>query len=376
MSARHLRRLFHDEVGKTPKQLLFENRLGLSRKLIVETHLPIGEIALASGFRSIRRFNDAFKDRFKRSPSQTRRGRTQAGHAGGFEISLPYRPPFDFHSLLHFYRAHQIGRLEWFDDESMHRLVEQDGKIGTIVIRNDVARSRLLLHIDFPDTAAVFGLVERVRALFDLDSDPLLVANTLDRDLKLKALLKSHPGLRLPSGWDPFEVAVSAILGQLVSIERGRALVNDLIELLGRDSGEVRDGQSIKLFPTPTVLAAADLTALKTTGARKRTLKTFAAAVASGELSLAPTQDVEEFEKRLLAIPGIGPWTASYMALKVLRHADAFPATDLILARALELHPREVIDRMSPWRGYVAILLWREYAGKLTKKTRQPRRKK
>lgn len=365
VTARHLRRLFIEEIGKTPKQLCFENRLNLARKLITETSLPIADVAFASGFRSIRRFNDAFKDRFKKSPSEIRRLPIES--KGALKISLPYRPPFDFEGLLRFYKSHQTGDLEWFENNTMYRVVSFSGKSGIISVYNDEKKSRLIVEIDFPDHPMIHAIITRVRAVFDLDSDPIIIANHLERDPKIKALVKKHPGVRLPSGWDPFEVAISAILGQLVSVERGRALVGDLIEMLGKDSGLNRNGKAIKLFPSAQDIATADLSKLKTTTIRKKTLASFSKEVASGRLSLEPTQDVDSFIEKVLEIPGIGPWTANYIALKALRHTDAFPATDLILARAAEFHPKETVDQMSPWRGYAAILFWKEYADVLKK---------
>lgn len=360
VSARHLRRLFVDEIGKTPKQLAIESRLALARQLLIETSLPISEIVFASGFQSIRRFNDAFKARFKRSPSLIRRSPLKPG--AGLMLSLPYRPPFDFAGLLRFYRTHRIGDLEWFEGEKMYRAIEHEGKTGSLTIADDPARSRLLLEVDFPDTAVLHTVVSRVRQMFDLDSDPLLIANSLESDRQVKRMMQTFPGIRLPTGWDPFEVGVSTILGQLVSVDRARALIADLIAIAGHRVGAHANARTLRFFPTPTELAIADLGALKTTAIRKQTLKRFAAAVASGELSLDPAQDVDEFTKRVLAIKGIGPWTASLMAMRVLRHTDAFPETDLILARALEKHSRSRIQAMSPWRGYAAALFWRQNA--------------
>jgi AraC family transcriptional regulator, regulatory protein of adaptative response / DNA-3-methyladenine glycosylase II len=368
VTARHLRRLFTEEIGKTPKQLSFENRLNLARKLITETALPISEVAFAAGFQSLRRFNDAFKDRFKKNPTEIRRLRSS--NSDGLTVSIPYRPPFDFNGLLAFYRSHQVGNLEWFEGEVMHRVVAFDKKVGKIAIANDPEHSQLRVEIDFPDTSMVHAIISRVRNLFDLDSDPVVIANSLESDAEIKKILKKHPGIRLPSGWNGFEVAIGAILGQLVSVERGRALVGDLIDLLGQDSGLEREGRSIRLFPTPQKIASSDLKGLKTTTVRKQTLIAFSKLVAAGKLSLESTQDVDQFLKKVVEIRGIGPWTAGYMALKVLRHTDAFPKTDLILARALEIHSEKVISEMSPWRGYVAALLWREYAEVLKKNKR------
>lgn len=370
VTPRHLRRLFTEELGKTPKQIATESRLNLARQLLAETSLPVAEVAFAAGFNSLRRFNDAFRLRFHRSPREIRRSGGLTAETGtGWRVSLAYRPPFDFAGLLETYDRHRVADLEWVERESFHRVVEWGGKFGTVKVTNDPERSRLLVDIDFPDPTATQFLLARIRAMFDLDSDPLLVANQLDTDPALSRLLARFPGSRLPSGWDGFEIAISTILGQLVSVERGRSLVRDLVEIAGRDSGFSARGRNVKLFPSPSEIVAADLTTLKTTGMRKRTLVEFSRAVAEGRISLSPAQDVDEFLRRARSIPGIGPWTAEYIALKALRHTDTYPATDLILARALTLHPPAVLERMSPWRGYVAALCWRAYSGTLTKKT-------
>lgn len=357
VSARHLRRLFTEEVGKTPKQLSFENRLNLSRKLIVETNMPITDIAFAAGFASIRRFNDAFKERFKKSPREIRR--TKDSKNNEIIISLSYRPPFDFEGLLKSYQAHQIGNLEWFTNDSMFRVIHFNRKVGLINITNDSKNSCLKLKIDFPDTSAIHQIVSRVRKLFDLDSDPVLVANALEQVPVFKKQLQKNPGIRLPSGWEPFEIAISTILGQLVSIERGRSLIYDLINITGSDSGITANNISVKLFPTPQEIITADLGSLKTTKMRKQTLIQFSQAIMDKKISLDMTQDVDQFIKNVQTIKGIGPWTAQYMALKVLRDTNSFPETDLILARAMSKIEKENIEKISPWKGYAAALLWK-----------------
>lgn len=369
VTARHLRRLFVEEIGKTPKQLSLENRLNLARKLITETHLSISEAAFASGFGSIRRFNEAFKERFKKSPSEIRR--TPLTKKEGLKISLSYRPPYNFKTLLAHYEIHGVGELERFEKNSMQRIVSFDKSVGLITVSDDPKNSRLLIEIDFADTSKIHAIISRTRAMFDLDSDPVVIANALEVNSQFKKMLKRNEGIRLGSGWDPFEVAISTILGQLVSIESGRALVLDLIEMLGEESGIIMNGKNIKLFPTPMKIATANLDKLKTTNIRKNTLKDFSKAVADGTISLESTQDVDLFLKNVLSINGIGPWTANYMALKCLRHTDAFPETDLILARCLNIHSKKTIEKMSPWRGYAATLLWKEYSVVLTKKKKK-----
>lgn len=361
VTARHLRRLFVEELGKTPKQLFFDRRLNLARKLVVETTIPVTDIAFAVGFGSVRRFNDAFRARFTKSPRVLRRHRGKTG--SGIRLSLAYRPPYDFASLLAFYRSHGVGHLERCDGEAYRRVVHLGGKVGTVAVRDDPERSRLLVDVDFPETSALHGIVTRVRRMFDVDCDPVLVANALETDPGVKRLLQKHPGIRLPSGWDGFEIAVGTILGQGVSVERARVLLSDVIERYGEPSGI--DG--VTLFPTPSVLAEVDLAPIQTTGVRKKAIRALSEALSSGTLSLEPTQDVDAFREALGALPGVGPWSANYIAMKVLRHTDAFPETDLILARALEVHGKDVLEAMSPWRAYAAALWWRAYAQTLSK---------
>lgn len=358
VSSRHLRRVFVQEIGKTPKQLAFENRLNVARKLISETSLPMTQIAFGAGFESIRRFNSAFKERFKQSPSEIRRHKNSKKTS--LKISLAYRPPYDFEGIYQSYKNHRVGNLERFENGKMIRVIEFEKKVGEIIISHNPKNSSVDVEIDFPDTSYIHVILAKVRVLFDLDSDPLLISNALEVHEGMKKLISKHPGIRLPSGWDSFEISVATILGQLVSVDFGRTLVADLIELLGEDSGLSDEGKPIKLFPTAKKIAQADLTSIKTTEIRKQTLKLFATAVASKKISLEPTQDIEKFYQDVRKIRGIGPWTASYMALKAIRHIDAFPETDLILKRALEKYPLTAINEMSPWRGYAAALLWKE----------------
>ena len=276
---------------------------------------------------------------------------------------LSYHPPFHFEALLEHYRIYRVGELERFDLDRYTRVVEIDGRVGRVEVRNDPARSRLRVDVDFPDPLKTPHILARVRAMFDLDVDPLAIARRLGVTPTLRRMVARHPGLRVPSGWDAFEISIETILGQLVSVERAVALTHRLIELLGRESGL----SGIKLFPRPIDIAESDLVGLGTTGARKHALREFSRRVANGEISLAADQDVDAFIATLRTVRGIGPWTASYVAMKVLRAADAFPATDLILARALEIHPPHQIERMRPWRAYAAVLLWREYAQTLKK---------
>jgi len=360
VGARHLRRLFSEELGKTPKQLVLENRLNLARKLLVETDLPVTGVGLASGFSSVRRFNAAFKARFSMAPREVRRG-GMAPAGDGLRVDLSYRPPFDFEGLISFYERHGVGNLERFDGLRMQRVVSESGELGTVAIENVPERCVLSVRIDCPSVTFLRHIIARTRAMFDLDSDPLLVEGTLNRAPAVHALIAAHPGVRLPSGWDGFETAVSIILGQLVSVEQGRRLVHAVIELAGQRTQFAPFGQPVTLFPSPQQLLKADLTSLGTSAARREALLDFARAVDSGVVSLHPAQDVEQFVSKVLSIRGIGAWTARLMALRILRSTDAFPESDLIVARALKQHPALDTDALRPWRGYAAALFWRNH---------------
>lgn len=356
VSARHLRRLFKEEVGKTPKQLIDEHRLSIARELLTESDLSVAQIAFASGFSSVRRFNDAFKDKFKTSPRRVRKKGDL--NKGVVRLALAYRPPYDFEGLLSSYYNHRVGELESFTQDTMTRVIRSHNKVGTVTLRNESEKSRLLVEIKHPDISVIYSVVSRIRSMFDLDSDPILIANSLEQSRDLKRLLKLTPGIRLPSGWDPFELAVATILGQFVSVESGRKLVAQLIDIAGVEVARAAESK-IKFFPSPQQLVEADLSTLKTTGARKQTLKDFSAAIVQKKISLESAQDVQDFIKNVREIKGIGLWTAQYMALKILKHTDSFPETDLILKRELERYKDLALDEMSPWKGYVAALLWR-----------------
>lgn len=353
VSGRHLRRLFVDEIGLTPKQVFDHHRLNFARQLVIETTLPMTSIAYSAQFKSLRRFNDAFKKRFERSPSQLR-GSDEQKSRNEVTLFLSYRPPFDWQSILSFFRAHIISGIEVIDEESYSRSFLIGDVSGRFWVRNRPAENRLELQIEGGKPQVYFAIAKRVRKMFDLDSDPSLIADAFSRYSLLNSLWTKYPGLRIPQAWDGFESGVCAILGQLVSVEQARRLVAELL-----------DGKEI--FPTPAKLMRSRLTKVRTTLKRKQTLRDFSKLIAKGEVVLSGDQSVLEIKKRLLAVNGIGPWTCEYLALRALGDTDAFPSSDLILKRALELHPEIDINALRPWRGYAAMYLWREYASVLTK---------
>lgn len=368
VSARHLRRLFVAEVGQTPKQIAFNNRLGFARQLIVESNLPITQVAMTAGFRSLRRFNDAFKTKFKRSPRQLRgqRGRVTSA-SPGVELSLAYRPPFQWENLLAFFHAHQIAGVEQVTEASYARVFRINGTTGAFKVTNDAQASCLRLTVFVDDPTLLFAVAQRVRQMFDLDSDPLLIANHFRANRLLHKLWTRYPGLRLARGWDAYETGVGVILGQLVSMAQARALVAQVVDRFGERITHPADGSTWSLFPSARRLATADLSDLGTTSARRRAINEFARQVDTRALDLRVPQDPSDLRQRLLAMDGIGPWTAEYMLLRALGEADAFPKSDLILKRALEKHPDLDLEQIRPWRSYAAVYLWTHYAAKLSK---------
>ncbi len=368
VSARHLRRLFANEIGKSPKRIALENRLDFARTLIVETALPIGEIAFSAGFASLRRFNDAIKERFRRAPSLLRK--RKAGDAGeaGIVLALPFRPPFAWEAALAYYRSHAIAGLETFADGSYGRIFRLDGAVGILHVTHDPAASCLRLRVTGADTRSLGRVARRVRSMFDLDSDPVLVANAFAKNAHLDRLNRAHPGLRSPRGWDPFEIAVCSILGQLVSMEQANRMIGRLVEGYGDGVRHPLTGSALRIFPGAETLATSSLDKVGTTRARAAALREFAKRYAQGKISLSSTQDPIAFRKVLLDIKGIGPWTAEYISLRCIADTDAFPGTDLILKRAMAEHSDLDLECARPWRGYAAAYLWHAYAKDFSKK--------
>jgi len=366
MSARHLRRLFETEIGRTPKQIADANRLNFARRLIVETAVPIRAVARSAGFASLRRFNDAFKKRFERAPSQLRKARSKSGTAGGIELKLAYRPPYDWQSLIEFYRTHPLPGVERVAENSFERVFRLDGKIGFLRVQPVAGKPQLKLTVIVDDPRLLFQVVNRVRRMFDLDSDPMLIAESFARTPLLAQLVDRFPGLRVPGSWDPFETAVCTILGQVVSADQRASLVAELVRNHGEAIVHPVTGEKAYLFPGPEVLVHADLRAIRTSDARRYAVRDFSRRVLRGAISLSEAQDPALFRKTLIEVDGLGAWSAEYISLRSIGDTDAFPRTDLILKRALALHPDLDVDSVKPWRAYAAVYLWKEYAGTLS----------
>lgn len=363
MTARHLRRLFEQEFGQTPKQLHDNDRLNFARKLIMETHLPMTEIAFSAGFHSLRRFNDAVKRRFHRPPSALRSLLKSAQPPQMIQLSLPYRPPFAWDGVLDYYRRHHIDGLETIGADTYARVFRLGGTDTTGFFRASVHdhKPELLLEMTISDRRHLLRAVHRIRQMFDLDSDPVLIAQAFARSTFLSSLQGKYPGARLVRGFDPFETAIGTILGQVISVTCASRLMGQLGATYGEKIVHPVSGEPVRIFPTPRILAESNLQGLKVTRQKRTAIREFSSRVADGSIQLEPAQDLDDFRRVVQTVKGIGAWSAEYMALRALGDTDAFPATDLVLQRFMQVTPNFNPDAARPWRGYLAVYLWNEY---------------
>lgn len=372
---RQLRRLFVERLGAAPVAVHGTRRLLFAKQLLTETALPVTEVAMAAGFNSLRRFNAAFREAYRMAPRDLRREGGGAARAGGdtLVLRLGYRPPHDVDALLGFLRARALPGVEYVDDVAYARVVE--GAPGAPpgwlrVSRWPGGEHALRLELHASLATRLLDVVQRLRRMFDLDADPAVIADALRADPRLRPLLARRPGLRLPGGWDGFETAMRAVLGQQVSVAAARTLATRLVDALGERAPDGLPHGLARRFPTPEAVAAADLADLGLTRARAAALRSVARAVAEGRVGFSAERGLDDFIARWTALPGIGDWTAHSLALRVLGHPDAFPAGDLVLRDALadggpRPTPAAVAARAAawrPWRAYAAVHLWTDAA--------------
>ncbi|MDE2196163.1 MAG: helix-turn-helix domain-containing protein [Gammaproteobacteria bacterium] len=379
---RHLHRLFIRHVGASPVAVAQTRRLHFAKKLIDETGLPMAQIALASGFQSIRRFNDAFRRIYDRAPRELRREPPPAERAAGDVqvLRLAYRPPYDWAALRDFFAARALPGVERVTQAAYARTVRVQGRSGWIEVRPVAGADVLEFTVHGLEPSALFSVAMRVRQMFDLAAAPTDVRAVLRHDSLLAPLLRSHPGLRLPGAWDAFELAVRAVLGQQVSVAAARTFAARLVTMYGTPISGGADGLT-HLFPEAAVLAAADLASLGLTRARAATLNAMAAAVRDTRLCFDAAVTPLEVRAALQRIPGIGAWTAEYVAMRALGDPDAFPAEDLVLRRVLgggrPLTAKALLDRAEnwrPWRAYAVLHVWRAAADTAAKRRKSAKR--
>ncbi|MCP5102446.1 MAG: DNA-3-methyladenine glycosylase 2 family protein [bacterium] len=362
---RQLRRLFKTHLGASPNVVALTRRLDFARKLIDETNLSMTDAAFASGFESIRRFNDAVKKRFGQSPSDLRQSvrKTAMGNGGKnrLVLRLPFRPPLDWQALLNYLKARQTVGVEVIEDNAYSRSIAHGKNHGIIKITRPEKGFYLELTLQVEGTAGLMDIVRRVRRIFDLEADPMCIADHLLKDPGLSPIISALPGLRVPGGWDNFEIAVRTVIGQQISIRAANTVTARLVERCGTGVRDSFVPGITHLFPTPGEIASADLTGMGLTGKRAATLSVLASKAASGEIDFEGIGHVGGVKDGLMEIPGIGKWTVEYIGMRALREPDAFPGSDLVLKRKVrELSFDPNIWR--PWRAYAAMYLWNSAA--------------
>ena len=370
MTARHLRRLFQEELGQTPKQFADSQRLEFARDLILNSEMAITAIAFASGYSSLRRFNSAFQEKYKKAPRDFRARRKTGDREGIMFLKLRYHPPYQWDSILDFFRVHSIPGIESVEEEAYlrHFIDPETGGSALARVGHLARENSIYLELEGVHAKSVFAIVRRIKRIFDLDYNPAAIEKIFSRDAEIGGIYRRWAGLRIPQFWDPFEGAIATILGQLVSLKQAQRLVGELVVAYGAKSPAPRRSDLAFQFPTAAALLRSDLSAVKTTRLRRQTIRHMAEAVAGEKILLRPDADFAELRRGLIAIPGIGPWSVEYICMRVLGDVDAFPAKDLVLARVLKAKPRLSPERFRPWRSYLALLLWAEFAGKMSGK--------
>lgn len=358
VSPRHLQRILVAQLGAAPADLARTRRAQVARMLIEETGLPLAQVAFAAGFGSVRQFNEVMRAHVGVPPSALRRGRDDQG-TGALTLRLRHRAPIAGAAWLDHVSARAVPGLEEVVGGVVRRVLP--GRAGTVLAELD--RTGVVARLELADLGGLTEAVGRLRHWADLDADPARVDEVLAADPLLAPMVAARPGLRVPGTVDPAELALRTVLGQQVSVAGARTLTARLVERLGEPTP-----WGLRAFPAPATVAAAGEAGLRTlglTGARASALATLAAALADG-LDLGPGADRGRARSELSRLPGIGPWTVEYVALRALGDPDAFPAHDLVLRRALgDVSPAEALrraERWRPWRGYAAQHLWTRWA--------------
>ena len=367
VSDRHVRRIFEAEFGVSPVQYLQTRRLLTAKQLLADTDLPVTQVALISGYSSVRRFNAAFAGHYGLNPTQLRR--QGSGRAGDcITVRLGYRPPYDIEAMLAFFRKRQIDGVEgvWPERQAMARsfAVDAAGRrfSGWLAIEFVPDQHQVLLRLGDSLGAALPLVIRRVRAWLDLDADPLCI------NAVLHERFPAGDGLRVPGSISGHELAVRAILGQQITVAAARTLAQRLVDRFGEPVATPWP-EITRLFPTPAALAARSGDALGQLGIvkqRQAAIIALSQAVADQRLELHAGADVQVTIAALKELPGIGEWTAQYIAMRALRWPDAFPAGDVALHKAMDLLPSKNPARdaeaasqaWKPWRSYAVIRAW------------------
>ena len=367
-SSRQIRRIVHKELGVSPIELVLTRRLLLAKQLLTDTALPITEVAFASGFASLRRFNDAFRGRYGMPPSRFRKAAdAQAIPAeadASLTLQLAYRPPFDWTGILRFLRGRAMQGIEVVTDDAYARTVRLGDHRGWVRVTNRPEASALGVELSHSLTPVLPALLGRLKHLFDLSARPDIIADHLMRDGRLADAVARNPGLRVPGAFDGFELVVRAILGQQISVKAATTLGGRFAAKFGEQISTPHQGLD-RLCPAPATIATlspADIAAVGVVRTRAASIIALAREITAGRLHLEAGSDPQQTIGQLVELPGIGPWTAQYIAMRALRWPDAFPKEDVALRKRLgnatPARAEAISESWRPWRSYATMHVW------------------
>jgi AraC family transcriptional regulator of adaptative response / DNA-3-methyladenine glycosylase II len=371
LSSRQIRRIIQKELGVPPIQLLLTRRLLLAKQLLTETKLPVTEIAFASGFSSLRRFNDAFTTRYRMPPTRLRKKAVKDASAMNGSttstLQLSYRPPYDWHGILNFLRVRELKGVEWVTDDFYARAVLLGESRGWIRITQAEKKHALMLEFSHSLAPVLPALLNRVRGLFDVNARPEIISGHFAKDKILGPLVKANPGMRVPGAFNGFETGLRAILGQQVTVKSATTVASRFVTAFGEPI-VTPFPELNRLTPSAGRVARSGVAKLAKLGimsARCKSILGLAQAQASGKLSLdsGNHHSPEDTIERLAELPGIGRWTANYIAMRVLRWPDAFPKEDIAVRNNLGGVTAKQAEEMSqawrPWRSYAVLHIWK-----------------
>lgn len=362
VSSRHLRRLFIQHLGASPGAVAKTRRLHFAKKLIDETRLSMTDIAFASGFGCVRRFNAVIRKTYNRTPTHIRRLTQQktVQQEGHYLFHLLFRPPYHWPRMLEFLAAYAIPGVEAVDLRGYRRSISLNGCHGYFEVSLAEQRDALTVRVQITDPRTLYRIVERIRGMFDLNADWAAIAQTLGTDPQLASRIAAEPGLRVPGCWNGFELTTRTILGQQFAVKEANALAGKIAQTFGQPLFGADN--LTYLFPTPEVLADAKLEDLGLAHNRAETIRALAQAVCDGQISFERIVDSDAFLSQLCEIPGIDRWTAQYVGMRAVGDPDAFPTGDLTLLRALGLKTLAELEQRAeawrPWRSYASMYLW------------------
>jgi AraC family transcriptional regulator of adaptative response / DNA-3-methyladenine glycosylase II len=364
LSARQLRRAVKQEFGVSPIELAQTQRLLLAKQLLTESNLPIIQVAFASGFKSVRRFNALFRSHYRLTPTRMRRLSKSSCTGDRVRLTLAYRPPFNWPSMLRFLSRRATSGVEQVVERAYMRTASVGKHRGWFKVEPIAGQDAMAVEIDTSLVPALPEILSRVKNLFDLSARPDMIASHLSTDVRLAGVANRFAGVRVPGAFDSFELTVRAILGQRVSVRAATTLAGRLAAQYGEPLETPFSGLN-RLSPTPARIALAhesEIASLGIAAARAASIRSIANAVSRRELDLHPGSDPEQTTRDLEAFPGIGDWTAQYIAMRALRWPDAFPASDLVLLKATGEKSSKRLLQMAeawrPWRAYAAMYLW------------------